>query len=280
MGIQYILASGGETEMTPAPADPGSEADLNPASHRRAYLASIASGIVIAGSGGLAAATTETVYAAGSPDRHSEPVVERSAAQAYPTDVGRGIVRVDPTVFDSLEIERGDTVHVGSHPMPAVCLRLDTTDWDERIVRMDATLRHNTAVDRGDTVTISPATSRPAEHVTVVHRADEGDDRTPTPAELKFALASRPLATDLVVMLGVPEPPPLAGGSDRPFVPMVIATTRPETTVHLTEKTRIRLVPARGAGAELDDDQEHTADPTTDPQATVRKPLLNAPIAR
>lgn len=200
--------------------------------------------------------------------------------RAYPTDVGRGIVRVGPAVFDSLDIEQGDTVHVGSRLMPAPCLRTDRRDWDDGIVRMDATLRRNTAVQLGESIEVSPVTPRPADRVTVAYRPDNEVEHTPIAADLTFALAARPLVRGLIVMIDVPEPSPLAGGSDHPFIPVVITATRPETTVYLTEETKVKLIPARRTELEPDDSQERTPDSTTDSQTIVREQLLNASVAR
>lgn len=82
---------------------------------------------------------------------------------AYKSDYGRGIVRINPRIFEELGLSSGDTVLIEGEKK-AVGLAW-MSDEEEGIARMDGILRHNADVSIDDTVEISKAECVPAKEL-------------------------------------------------------------------------------------------------------------------
>jgi len=82
---------------------------------------------------------------------------------AYKSDYGRGIVRINPRVFEKLGLSPGDAILIEGEKK-AVGLAW-MSDEEEGIARMDGILRHNAGVSIDDTVEISKAECVPAKEL-------------------------------------------------------------------------------------------------------------------
>ncbi|MCS7121167.1 MAG: CDC48 family AAA ATPase [Archaeoglobaceae archaeon] len=75
--------------------------------------------------------------------------------QAYPSDSGRGIVRLDPDTMIRLQISPGDVVEIeGRRKTVAKVWRAPKRDWGKNIIRLDKFTRENAGVGIGDLVKV------------------------------------------------------------------------------------------------------------------------------
>src|SRR5213082_1344495 len=88
--------------------------------------------------------------------------------EAYTTDVGRGVARIDYDSMDSLSASTGDVVEIGGKRRTvAKCLPLYPSDEGKGIIRVDGLVRNNAGVAIGDTVVVRKIKAVPAEKVIV-----------------------------------------------------------------------------------------------------------------
>ncbi len=81
--------------------------------------------------------------------------IELKVERAYPVDLGRGIIRLDPTTLLKLQLSPGDIVEIrGRKKTAAIVWKADRHDWDQRFVRIDNFIRQNAGVSIGEKVTI------------------------------------------------------------------------------------------------------------------------------
>ena len=89
-------------------------------------------------------------------------------AEAGTKDVGRGIVRFDPKLFDRLGVKVGDVVWVwvrGKRASPAKVMPTYVEDRDTDMIRMDGILRGNTGAGIGEHVEVEKADASPARKI-------------------------------------------------------------------------------------------------------------------
>jgi len=73
--------------------------------------------------------------------------------QAYPSDSGRGIARLDPDAMLKLQISPGDVIEIeGKRKTVAKVWRAPKRDWGKEIIRIDRFIRENAGVGVGDVV--------------------------------------------------------------------------------------------------------------------------------
>jgi transitional endoplasmic reticulum ATPase len=81
--------------------------------------------------------------------------IQLKVEKAYPIDLGRGIIRLDPTALLKLQLSPGDLVEImGKKKTTAKVWRADRQDWEQGIVRIDNFVRQNAGVSIGEKVTI------------------------------------------------------------------------------------------------------------------------------
>ena len=81
--------------------------------------------------------------------------IQLKVEKAYPIDLGRGIIRLDPTTLLKLQLSPGDIVEIrGKKKTTAKVWRADRQDWDQGLVRIDNFIRQNAGVSIGEKVTI------------------------------------------------------------------------------------------------------------------------------
>ena len=91
-----------------------------------------------------------------------------TVAEAWQSDVGRGIVRIDREVMKTLGIQPGDVVEiVGRRTTPTVAIAYPSGPEDSglKLIRMDGTIRKNAGVSIGDRVIVRKANATVAEKV-------------------------------------------------------------------------------------------------------------------
>ncbi|AEA48091.1 CDC48 family AAA ATPase [Archaeoglobus veneficus] len=172
--------------------------------------------------------------------------------QAYPSDSGRGIARLDPDAMLKLQISPGDIIEIeGKRKTVAKVWRAPKRDWGRGIIRVDRFIRENAGVSVGDTVKVRKTAYQPAKVVIIaplrkmdfrVYGMDIGD-------YLKHQLLKRPVIEgDLIPLIGAPA---LAGfgkyGQNQALL-FVAVKTEPKGVVIIDELTKVvyRDRPAKG----------------------------------
>ena len=173
--------------------------------------------------------------------------------QAYPSDSGRGIARLDPDAMLKLQISPGDVIEIeGKRKTVAKVWRAPKRDWGKGIIRVDRFIRENAGVGVGDVVKVRKTDFQSARVVILaplkkmdfrVYGMDIGE-------YLKHQLLKRPIVEgDLVPLVGAPA---LAGfgrhGQQNQALVFVAIKTEPKIPVIIDETTKViyRDRPAKG----------------------------------
>ncbi len=173
--------------------------------------------------------------------------------QAYPSDSGRGIARLDPDTMLRLQISPGDVVEIeGKRKTVAKVWRAPKRDWGKNIIRIDRFIRENAGVGVGDIVKVRKVDYQPARTVILaplkkmdlrIYGVDIGE-------YLKHQFLKRPLVEgDLVPLVGAPA---LSGfgryNQQNQAVVFVAVKTEPKGAVVIDEITKViyRDRPAKG----------------------------------
>ena len=98
--------------------------------------------------------------------------ISLTICEAYGTDVGRGVARIDHNTMDPLSVSTGDVIEIrgeviGTRKTVAKCLRLYHSDEGKGVIRIDRLVRNNAGVAIGDTVVVRKIKAIPAEKVIV-----------------------------------------------------------------------------------------------------------------
>ncbi len=128
--------------------------------------------------------------------------------QAYPSDSGRGIARLDPDTMLKLQISPGDIIEIeGARKTVAKVWRAPKRDWGKNIIRIDRFIRENAGVGVGDVVKVRKVEYQPAKTVILaplkkmdlrIYGVDIGE-------YLKHQFLKRPVVEgDLVPLVGSP----------------------------------------------------------------------------
>jgi|Deesub1362A_J573_1020465.scaffolds.fasta_scaffold00040_41 transitional endoplasmic reticulum ATPase len=173
--------------------------------------------------------------------------------QAYPSDSGRGIARLDPDAMLRLHISPGDIIEIeGKRSTVAKVWRAPKRDWGKGIIRIDRFIRENAGVGVGDSVKVRKAEYSKARSVILaplrkmdlkVYGMDVGE-------YLKHQLLKRPLMEgDIIPLVGAPA---ITGFGRYPpqnqAVLFVAIKTEPKGPVIIDEDTKVvyRDRPAKG----------------------------------
>lgn len=161
--------------------------------------------------------------------------------KAHPIDLGRGIIRLDPSTILSLQLSPGDIVQIeGKRNTAAKVWRADRQDWGQGIARIDGYTRQNAGVGIGERVTIRKIEAIPAEKVLLA--PPEGvvmEFGENTGAIIKHNILKRPLVKEdivpIVSSMGQSSP-----GSQA--IPLIAIETQPEEGVLIiTDMTEVQL---------------------------------------
>ncbi|MEM1579352.1 MAG: CDC48 family AAA ATPase [Archaeoglobaceae archaeon] len=173
--------------------------------------------------------------------------------QAYPSDSGRGIARLDPDAMMRLQIAPGDVIEIeGKRKTVAKVWRSPKRDWGKSIIRIDHFTRENAGVGVGDVVKVRKTDYESARVVILapvkkiemrVYGIDPGE-------YLKHQFLKRPLIEgDFIPLVGSPA---ISGfgryGQQNQAVVFVAVKTEPKGVVMIDESTKVvyREHPAKG----------------------------------
>ncbi len=165
--------------------------------------------------------------------------------EAYPIDLGRGIIRLDPTTLLKLQLSPNDIVEIrGKKKTTAKVWRSDREDWDLGLVRIDNFIRQNADVWIGEKLIIKKV--EPLEAKTLILALPEGMIEEGTKLNLgerdieliKRHIFKWPVYTGDIVPIMIQE-----HQSINQVIPLVAVETEPANTiVQVSEKTAIIIL--------------------------------------
>ncbi|MBN1134426.1 MAG: CDC48 family AAA ATPase, partial [Methanosarcinaceae archaeon] len=178
--------------------------------------------------------------------------IQIKVEKAHPMDLGRGIIRLDPSTLLSLKSSPGDIVEIrGKKRTCAKVWRADRQDWGHGIVRIDGFIRQNAGVGIGERVTIKKAEVIPAERVLLAPpegvEMEFGED---TSTVIKHNILKRPLIMGDIVPIISSMTQPMAshmvGGQAIPLI--AVETEPPNEILIINDMTEVELrqKPVRG----------------------------------
>jgi len=92
---------------------------------------------------------------------------ELKVLEARPTDVGRGVVRIDPDEMERLKLIAGDVLEVkGQRTTVGICWPGLPDDRGRKVIRMDGIIRKNAGVSVDDMVAIKKVEGKNAKKIT------------------------------------------------------------------------------------------------------------------
>ncbi|MBI3979701.1 MAG: AAA family ATPase [Chloroflexi bacterium] len=192
---------------------------------------------------------TETVLHASPATAQPASSIFLRVALAPPTDVCRGVVRIDPACFTQLGIAEGDVVRVAGRSVALARARpLDPEDVGHRRIRLDGLLRTNSGSGLWEAVQVSPAQCAEALVVNLYRIA--AYQYLPHETDLAYlveALAGLPVLDGHLVRL------PSLGSRGPAFR---VGETVPEGPVVITPETKLVIageVEGRVQGASYED---------------------------
>ena len=158
-------------------------------------------------------------------------------AEASAIDVGRFTVRIDPEVFDQMQLEDGAVVEItGKTSICALAFR-DSSVQSQKVIRMDGLSRLNAGVRIGDMVAIQAANVSSARSVVLTPlKGEETEYREDFATSLlKTNLLDKPVKKGIVIAIGRAA---FALGEAKFYV----AKTVPSGNVTITPNTELQLM--------------------------------------
>lgn len=176
--------------------------------------------------------------------------IQLKVEKAYPIDLGRGIIRLDPTALLKLQLSPGDIVEIrGKKKTTAKVWRADRQDWEQGIVRIDNFIRQNAGVSIGEKVTIKKVEAPEAKKLILALP----ESMTQGGPELQFGehaneiikrhILKRPVFRgDIIPIINSMSQPMTESLTTSQVIPLVAVETDPANTIVLiTESTNIEL---------------------------------------
>lgn len=176
--------------------------------------------------------------------------IQLKVEKAYPIDLGRGIIRLDPTALLKLQLSPGDIVEIrGKKKTTAKVWRADRQDWEQGLVRIDNFIRQNAGVSIGEKVTIKKVDAPEAKKLVLALP----ESMTQGGPELQFGehaneiikrhILKRPVFRgDIVPIINSMSQPMTESLTTSQVIPLVAVETDPANTIVLiTEATVIEL---------------------------------------
>lgn len=176
--------------------------------------------------------------------------IQLKVEKAYPIDLGRGIIRLDPTALLKLQLSPGDIVEIrGKKKTTAKVWRADRQDWEQGIVRIDNFIRQNAGVSIGEKVTIKKVEAPEAKKLVLALP----ESMTQGGPELQFGehaneiikrhILKRPVFRgDIIPIINSMSQPMTESLTTSQVIPLVAVETDPANTIVLiTESTNIEL---------------------------------------
>jgi transitional endoplasmic reticulum ATPase len=176
--------------------------------------------------------------------------IQLKVEKAYPIDLGRGIIRLDPTALLKLQLSPGDIVEIrGKKKTTAKVWRADRQDWEQGLVRIDNFIRQNAGVSIGEKVTIKKVEAPEAKKLILALP----ESMTQGGPELQFGehaneiikrhILKRPVFRgDIIPIINSMSQPMTESLTTSQVIPLVAVDTEPSNTIVLiTEATVIEL---------------------------------------
>jgi transitional endoplasmic reticulum ATPase len=176
--------------------------------------------------------------------------IQLKVEKAYPIDLGRGIIRLDPTALLKLQLSPGDIVEIrGKKKTTAKVWRADRQDWEQGLVRIDNFIRQNAGVSIGEKVTIKKVEAPEAKKLILALP----ESMTQGGPELQFGehaneiikrhILKRPVFRgDIIPIINSMSQPMTESLTTSQVIPLVAVETDPANTIVLiTEATVIEL---------------------------------------
>ena len=176
--------------------------------------------------------------------------IQLKVEKAYPIDLGRGIIRLDPTTLLRLQLSPGDIVEIrGKKKTTAKVWRADRQDWEQGLVRIDNFIRQNAGVSIGEKVIIKKVEALEAKKLILALP----ESMTQGSPELQFGehaneiikrhILKRPVFRgDIIPIINSMSQPMTESLTTSQVIPLVAVETDPSNTiVIITELTAIEL---------------------------------------
>ena len=162
----------------------------------------------------------------------AEKKIDLRVAEALHNDVSRGIVRMDSSAMEALDLTSGDIVEIeGKKTTAAIVWPSHPQDFGLDIIRMDGLLRQNSDSSLGDKVKVRKSKTTPAKEVTIaptMHEIKFGEDFA---THVKQRMIGRPLVKGDKISIGV------LGQA----IPFVVAATTPKGIVQIQDVTDLEI---------------------------------------
>ncbi|MFC1690653.1 CDC48 family AAA ATPase [Nanoarchaeota archaeon] len=128
--------------------------------------------------------------------------ISLKVAEAIQDDVNKGIVRIDTSIMQNIDVRPGDIVEItGERPTVAMVDRAYPGDIGLNIIRMDGVIRRNAKTGIGEIVKIKRAEVKEAKKITIAP-AKKGVFIKAPPSLFKQGLLGRALIKGDIVSLG------------------------------------------------------------------------------
>ncbi len=162
----------------------------------------------------------------------AEKKIDLRVAEALHNDVSRGIVRMDSSTMEALDLTSGDIVEIeGKKTTAAIVWQSHPQDFGLDIIRMDGLIRQNSDSSLGDKVKVRKSKTSPAKEVTIaptMHEIKFGEDFA---THVKQRMIGRPLVKGDKISIGV------LGQA----IPFVVAATNPKGIVQIQDVTDLEI---------------------------------------
>lgn len=145
-----------------------------------------------------------------------EATMQLEVKKAYPNDVGRGIIRLDPSTILGLDVGPGDTVEViGESRTCAKVWRADRQEWGESQARIDGFVRQNAGVEVGDEIDVDSVDAPDASKIVLTDEDGQLSMETGIEQTIKKELLKRPISSGDIIPVGSLSSSPVHGVTDR-----------------------------------------------------------------
>ncbi|MFZ2455637.1 MAG: CDC48 family AAA ATPase [Candidatus Altiarchaeia archaeon] len=162
----------------------------------------------------------------------AEKKLDLRVAEALHNDVSRGIIRMDSSAMEALDLTSGDIVEIeGKKTTAAIVWPSHPQDFGLDIIRMDGLIRQNSDTSLGDKVKVRKSKPTPAKDIIIaptMHEIKFGEDFA---THVKQRMIGRPLVKGDKISIGV------LGQA----IPFVVAATTPKGIVQIQDVTDLEI---------------------------------------
>ncbi|MGP8321719.1 MAG: CDC48 family AAA ATPase [Methanosarcinaceae archaeon] len=171
--------------------------------------------------------------------------IQIKVEKAHPSDLARGIIRLDPNTLLSTQTSPGDIVEiVGKKRTAAKVWRADRQDWGQGFVRIDSFTRRNAGVSIGDRIMIKKTEVIPAKRILLALPENVPIEFNENSGKvIKHNILKRPITNgdEIPIISSITQSMvgPMASGQ---AIPLIAIETEPEEGVLIiNEMTQVEL---------------------------------------